>query len=63
MHYGDPPIMTALRQEICDVLIIGYGATNIVQQAAVAAMANIPFWLQYVEQASPLPTHCTLPPY
>jgi len=48
MHYGDPPIMTALRQEICDVLIIGYGATNILQQGAVAAMANIPFWLQYV---------------
>lgn len=48
MHYGDPPIMTALRQEICDVLIIGYGAKNIMEQAAVAAMANIPFWLQYV---------------
>ena len=48
MHYGDPPIMTALREEICDVLIIGYGAQNIVNQGAVAAMANMPFWLQYV---------------
>ena len=48
MHYGDPPIMTLLREEICDILIIGYGAANILQQGAVAAMANIPFWLQYV---------------
>jgi L-alanine-DL-glutamate epimerase-like enolase superfamily enzyme len=48
MHYGSPPIMTALREEVCDGFVIGGGATAVVRQAQVAQEANKPFWLQLV---------------
>jgi L-alanine-DL-glutamate epimerase-like enolase superfamily enzyme len=48
MHYGSPPIMTALREEVCDGFVVGGGATAVVRQARVAEEANKPFWLQLV---------------
>jgi L-alanine-DL-glutamate epimerase-like enolase superfamily enzyme len=48
MHYGTPPIMTALREDVCDGFVIGGGATRVTREAAVAADANKPFWLQLV---------------
>ena len=47
MHYGNPPIMTALREEICDMLILNQGAAKTIRQASVAAAAKKPFWLQH----------------
>ncbi len=46
MHFGVPPIMTALREEVCDAFIIGGGASQIMKNAAIAAAAGKPFWLQ-----------------
>jgi len=48
MHYGSPPIMTALREEVCDAFVIGGGASRVTENAAVAAAADKPFWLQLV---------------
>jgi L-alanine-DL-glutamate epimerase-like enolase superfamily enzyme len=48
MHYGVPPVMTALREEVCDGFVIGGGATRVLREGAVAAQANKPFWLQLV---------------
>jgi len=48
MHYGTPPVMTALKEEVCDVFVIGGGASAVMQAGVVAAMANKPFWLQLV---------------
>jgi len=48
MHYGSPPIMTALREEVCDAFVIGGGAARVMENAAVAAAADKPFWLQLV---------------
>jgi L-alanine-DL-glutamate epimerase-like enolase superfamily enzyme len=48
MHYGSPPIMTALREEVCDGFVVGGGATGVLRQAQVAQEANKPFWLQLV---------------
>ena len=48
MHYGLPPPMTALNEEVCDLFVIGGGANAVMQAGAVAAMANKPFWLQLV---------------
>jgi L-alanine-DL-glutamate epimerase-like enolase superfamily enzyme len=48
MHYGSPPIMTALREEVCDGFVIGGGANGVLRQARVAEEANLPFWLQLV---------------
>jgi galactonate dehydratase len=48
MHYGNPPVMTALKDEVCDLFVVGGGASAVMQTGAVAAMANKPFWLQLV---------------
>ena len=48
MHYGNPPIQTVIREEVCDGFVIGGGAERMRQQAAVAAQMNKPFWLQMV---------------
>jgi len=48
MHYGVPPVLTALQEEVCDVFVVGGGASAVMQSGAVAAMANKPFWLQLV---------------
>ncbi len=48
MHFGSPPIMTALREEVCDGFVIGGGATRTIRDATVAAMADKTFWLQLV---------------
>lgn len=48
MHYGSPPILTALREDICDGFVIGGGASQVVRQANVAAAADKVFWLQLV---------------
>jgi hypothetical protein len=48
MHYGVPPVMTALKEEVCDVFVVGGGASAVLRAAAVAAMANKTFWLQLV---------------
>lgn len=51
MHYGSPPIMTALREDVCDGFVIGGGAGTVLRQAAVAAAADKVFWLQLVGSA------------
>ena len=48
MHYGSPPIMTALREEVCDGFVIGGGASRVINNGTIAATANKPFWLQLV---------------
>ncbi len=48
MHFGSPPIMTALREEVCDGFVIGGGAARVMRDGIVAAMADKPFWLQLV---------------
>jgi L-alanine-DL-glutamate epimerase-like enolase superfamily enzyme len=48
MHFGSPPIMTALQEDVCDGFVIGGGATALMRQTTLAATANKPFWLQLV---------------
>jgi L-alanine-DL-glutamate epimerase-like enolase superfamily enzyme len=48
MHCGLPPLMTALREDVCDGFVIGGAARSVLHQAVVAAEANKPFWLQMV---------------
>jgi len=48
MHYGKPKAVVAIRKEICDGFVIGGGATRVMTQGRVAAMADMPFWLQLV---------------
>ena len=46
MHYGNPPIMTALREEVCDGFVVGGGAKRVIESGTIAAAANKSFWLQ-----------------
>lgn len=48
MHYGSPPILTALREDVCDGFVIGGGATRVTRDGTIAGMANKPFFLQLV---------------
>jgi L-alanine-DL-glutamate epimerase-like enolase superfamily enzyme len=48
MHYGSPPIETAIHEQVCDGFVIGGGANLLRQQAALAAQFNKPFFLQLV---------------
>lgn len=48
MHYGTPPIMTAIREAVCDGFVVSGGISSVLRQAAVAREANMPFWLQLV---------------
>lgn len=47
-HFGQPPIMTALKEDVCDGFVLTGGAKRLMEQAAIAAAANKPFWLQLV---------------
>jgi galactonate dehydratase len=47
-HYGSPPIMTALQEDVCDGFVIGGGASRVLREGIVAAAANKPFFLQLV---------------
>ena len=46
MHYGTPPIMTALREDICNGFVVGGKLSQVRDAAAVLAAHNKPFWLQ-----------------
>ncbi len=46
MHYGNPPIMTALREEVCDGFVVGGGAKGVIEAGTIAATASKSFWLQ-----------------
>ncbi|MBI3911725.1 MAG: mandelate racemase/muconate lactonizing enzyme family protein [Armatimonadetes bacterium] len=47
-HYGSPPIMTALKEDVCDGFVIGGGVSSVLQQGTICAAAEKPFWLQLV---------------
>jgi galactonate dehydratase len=47
-HFGSPPIMTALKEDVCDGFVIGGGATRVMKDGHVAAAADKPFFLQLV---------------
>lgn len=47
-HFGSPPIMTALKEDVCDGFVIGGGASSVKRQGIVAAAAEKPFFLQLV---------------
>lgn len=48
MHYGTPPIMTALRDDVCDGFVVGGALASVLESGTIAAVANKPFWLQLV---------------
>jgi len=48
MHYGSPPIMTTLQQDVADGFVLCAGAADLLKQAHICEEANKPFWLQLV---------------
>ena len=48
LHYGNPAPLIAASQKACDGFVMGAGASGLLQSAAFAATADLPFWLQLV---------------
>ncbi|MBM3261885.1 MAG: enolase [candidate division Zixibacteria bacterium] len=48
MHFGSPPYLTAVREEVCDGFVVCAGKTAVIRQGTLSAEANMPFWLQLV---------------
>jgi L-alanine-DL-glutamate epimerase-like enolase superfamily enzyme len=48
MHFGSPPVMTAIREGVCDGFVIGGGASRVLRDGTLAGHAKMPFWLQLV---------------
>ncbi len=48
MHFGNPPFVTAMREEVCDGFVVNGGASRVLKHGTLAAEAVLPFWLQLV---------------
>ncbi|HEU5015450.1 MAG TPA: mandelate racemase/muconate lactonizing enzyme family protein [Roseiflexaceae bacterium] len=48
LHFGVPPFTTVVRSEVCDGFVVSGGVASILQQGALAAAFDKPFWLQMV---------------
>lgn len=48
MHTGNPPLMTALQEDVCDGFVVCCGVSQALQESHVIALANKVFWLQMV---------------
>ena len=48
MHYGTPPAITTMKEDVTDGFVLCAGASRLLKQAAVCEEANKPFWLQLV---------------
>ena len=48
MHFGSPPVMTAIGEGVCDGFVIGGGVKRVLDEGTLAAQAKMPFWLQMV---------------
>lgn len=48
MHVGIPPLMTALKEDVCDGFVVGGGATQVLHETKVINEANKVYWWQLV---------------
>jgi galactonate dehydratase len=48
MHAGNPPLTTAIKEDVCDGFVVTGGTTQVLHEAAIIAEANKVFWLQLV---------------
>jgi L-alanine-DL-glutamate epimerase-like enolase superfamily enzyme len=48
MHLGVPPVMTAIKEGVCDGFVIGGGVSHTLSDGNLAERAQMPFWLQMV---------------
>lgn len=48
MHFGSPPYITQIREEVCDGYVICAGKSQVMRQGTLSAEAQMPFWLQLV---------------
>ncbi|RUL88708.1 mandelate racemase/muconate lactonizing enzyme family protein [Tautonia sociabilis] len=48
LHYGTPRPAVVIKRDVCDGFVVGGGASRLIDTGAVAATADLPFWLQLV---------------
>jgi galactonate dehydratase len=47
-HYGSPPVVTAVKEGVCDGFVLCCGANLFLSHARTAEQLNMPFWIQLV---------------
>ena len=47
LHIGTPPVMTVIRDDLCDGFVMGGGLSEMLARAATAHTAGMPFWFQF----------------
>ena len=48
MHFGSPPFITCVREEVCDGFVVCAGKSRVMKEGTLAAEVQMPFWLQLV---------------
>ena len=48
MHFGSPPYLVGVQEEVCDGYVICAGKSEAIRQGFLSAEADKPFWLQLV---------------
>jgi hypothetical protein len=48
MHFGEPPFLTAVKEEVCDGFVCAAGGAAMLRQGALAAEAKKPLFVQLV---------------
>ncbi|MCG9129399.1 mandelate racemase/muconate lactonizing enzyme family protein [Candidatus Poribacteria bacterium] len=48
MHFGSPPYITCVQEDVCNGFVIGGGKSTVMNQGYQSAAADMPFWLQIV---------------
>lgn len=48
LHFGQPPFPSAMREEVCDGFVVGGGVAGVLDQGALCAAFDKPFFLQIV---------------
>ena len=48
MHFGSPPYIPCVREEVVDGFVLCAGKSTVVRQGLLSAEAQMPFWLQLV---------------
>jgi len=48
MHFGSPPFLTGISEQVCDGYVICAGKSAAIRQGLLSAEADKPFWLQLV---------------
>lgn len=60
LHIGTPPVMTVIRDNLCDGFVMGGALSHMLAQAASVQTAGMPFWFQFASTGIGMAFTCHL---